>query len=69
MSDGIPSRLSRTDAGTRRRDAMARLQNDVSGSETAYNKWTNKETVQPLVMELTECTPKPSRKRPISRRA
>ena len=32
---------------------LARLQNDVSGSETAYNRWTIKETVQPCWTEFT----------------
>ena len=43
---------------------LARLQNDDSDSETAYNKWMIKETVQPPVTERTVCTPKPSPNRP-----
>ena len=34
---------------------LVRPQNDVSGSETAYNIWTIKETAQPLVTERTVC--------------
>ena len=48
---------------------LARPQNDVSGSETVYNIWTIKETVQPLVTERTVCTPNPSPKRTILVRA
>ena len=46
-SDATPSRLSGTDARTDEVMALARLQHDVSGPGTAYDTWTNKDTVGP----------------------
>ena len=65
MSDGIPSRLLRTEPRQDDVMASARLQNDVSGSETAYDKWTNKETVRPPSRNALVCLSRPSPNRTI----
>ena len=63
MSEGIPNKVSRAEADTRRREAMTCPENTVVYFETAHNIETNKETLRKPGTEVKWPILKPSLKR------